>query len=128
MNAPSRKPDPRSLASMLRAAGIAAAVALAIPLHAQECSGGSAGGTDATGNQCTATVDVAAPASAPKPAESAPEKRAAATAPAGSAPAMKAAAHRKKVFDERRARFDEPGHPRVAAAPAPATPAPRNAP
>jgi hypothetical protein len=128
MNAASRKPDPGSLASTLRAVGIAAAVALAMPLHAQECSGGSAGGTDATGNQCTAPADVVAPASTAAPAGSAPAKPAAATTAAGSAPPVKAAAHRKKVFDERRARFEEPGHPRIAAAPAPAASSTRSAP
>ncbi|MDH5286567.1 MAG: hypothetical protein OEX23_08045 [Betaproteobacteria bacterium] len=33
---------------------------LAGPLHAQVCSGGNDGGTDATGNQCSTPTDVAA--------------------------------------------------------------------
>jgi hypothetical protein len=129
MNAASRKSDRPSLARMLRAAGIAAAVALAMPLHAQECSGGSAGGTDATGNQCNDPVAaLAAPATASTPEAGAVSKPVPTTAPAGSAPTTKATAHRKKVFDERRARFQDAGHPRVAAAPAPATVTPRPAP
>ena len=33
------------------------------PLHAQVCSGGAGGGTDAVGNQCSTPNDVAEPAS-----------------------------------------------------------------
>jgi hypothetical protein len=101
----------------LRALGLAAAVALAIPGHAQECSGGSAGGTDATGNQCNAPVVAAAPPSALANGTGAAPKPAAAAAPGAAAVPLKAAAHRKKVFDERRARFEDHGHPRVSAAP-----------
>jgi len=37
---------------IIRASSLAAALLLAAPLHAQVCSGGTDGGTDATGNQC----------------------------------------------------------------------------
>ena len=110
MSAANRMPASPRITRTLRALGLAAAVALATAAHGQGCSGGSPGGTDATGNQCNdpATVAAAPPAASPTP--------------------MKAAAHRKKVFDERRARFEDAGHPRVAAAPAPATVTPRPAP
>lgn len=95
---------------------------------ASPCAGGPDGGTDATGNQCNAPVDVAPPALASSPDAGAATKAPAATPAAGSPPPMKAAAHRKKVFDERRARFEDAGHPRVAAAPGPAASSLRSAP
>jgi hypothetical protein len=120
---------------VLRALGVVAVLALAGPAHGQECSGGSAGGTDATGNQCNgpAAIEAAgdrpgfAPSAAASNAQRDPAaKRAAAggAKPAANpdraqeAPAaqMGAAAHRKQVFDERRARFNDGGHARVAEA------------
>jgi hypothetical protein len=50
--------------------GLAAALVCSGPLHAQDCSGGPAGGTDATGNQCNAASEPAArlmPTEAPSP-------------------------------------------------------------
>jgi hypothetical protein len=119
----------------LRALGVVAVLALAGPAHGQECSGGSGGGTDATGNQCNGQAAIEAagdrpglapPVSAPNAQRDPAAKRAATGAAkpalnpdrAQEAPAaqMGAAAHRKQVFDERRARFNDSGHARVAAA------------
>jgi len=52
---------------IIRTLSLAAAVFLAAPLHAQVCSGGTDGGTDATGNQCNdpgAMASYVAPADA----------------------------------------------------------------
>lgn len=133
MNAADRMPASPRITRTLRALGFVAAVVLATAAHGEGCSGGSAGGTDATGNQCNDPVAIGAaddrsgndPAAA---VAAIPAKPVAAAAPTASPPPMKAAAHRKKVFDERRARFEDAGHPRVAAAPAPATVTPRAAP
>ncbi len=43
-----------------RALYLIAAFTLASPVYAQECSGGSGGGVDATGNQCSDTATAAA--------------------------------------------------------------------
>lgn len=142
-----QKVNPLGMMRMLRTLGLAAAVAFAGPAHSQECSGGSGGGIDATGNQCNDPVAVAAsgdrpglaaPVSATKSAHDSPTKRVAAGAAnpavdsdrASAAPisGMRAAAHRKQMFDERRARFNESGHARVAEAqPSSATGASRGA-
>ena len=44
----------------VRALYLIAAFTLASPVYAQECSGGSGGGVDATGNQCSNTATAAA--------------------------------------------------------------------
>lgn len=133
MNPANRIPASPRISRTLRALGLAAAVVLATAAHGQGCSGGNAGGTDATGNQCNDPAAVAADgdrsANAPTPAVAAIPANPAASAPPATSPApMKAAAHRKKVFDERRARFADAGQPRIAAAPAPATVTARPAP
>jgi len=147
MKAAMQKSNSLDMTRMLRALGLAAVVAFAGPAHSQECSGGSGGGTDATGNQCNDPVAIAASGerpgiavsvSAPETAHDSPTKRIAAGAAnpavdsdrASAAPisGMRVAAHRKQVFDERRARFNDSGHARVAdAQPSGATGASRGA-
>jgi len=115
MNAARSKLSASRFTNALRVLGLAAAIAVSAPARTQGCSGGIDGGTDATGNQCNhppaaAAVDRSAvAASAGKPARA---------SDANPRP-VSAAAHRKQVFDERRARFEDPGHARVAATGAP---------
>ena len=143
MNSVNDKVDSLHVTRVLRILGLAAVLAFAVPAQSQECSGGNAGGTDATGNQCSDPVAVAESGaghsaaslvSPPKAKQTLPSNRVVAgtgTPTTSSArtpdPSMSqtgAAAHRKQVFDERRARFNGSGHARFAAARAPVASAP----
>ena len=130
MNAADRMPASPRITRTLHAVGFVAAVVLATAAQGEACSGGSAGGTDATGNQCNDPVAIAASGdrSANEPSATLDANAAKPVAAAASPPPMTAAEHRKKLFDERRARFADGGAQRVAAAPARTAVAPRNAP
>ena len=134
MNATNGNFGSLDLTRVLRVLGLAAVLAFADPAHSQECSGGNGGGTDATGSQCSDPVAIvgsgvghsaASIVSAPKAEQALPSNRgvegagtskvnSARTTDPSTSP-MKPAAHRKHVFDERRARFNDGGHARVAA-------------
>jgi hypothetical protein len=143
MNSVNDKVDSLHVTRVLRVFGLAAVLAFAVPAQSQECSGGNGGGTDATGNQCSDPVAVAESGaghsaaslvSPPKVEQALLSNRAvvgtgtpatsSARTPDPSKSQMGAAAHRKQVFDERRARFNGSGHARVAEARAPVAAAP----
>jgi hypothetical protein len=71
--------------NILRTLWLAAGLALAGSLHAQACSGGSGGGTDATGNQCSDSATVALYAARHDAAASLPLARTGKIAPAKAA-------------------------------------------
>ena len=143
INSVNDKVDSLHVTRVLRVFGFAAVLAFAIPAQSQKCSGGNGGGTDATGNQCGDPVAVAESGvghsaaslvSPPKAEQALPSNRvvagtgtpttSSARTPDPATSQMGAAAHRKQVFDERRARFNGSGHARVAEARAPVATAP----
>jgi hypothetical protein len=58
--------DMNAVKNAIRAMLVAAAVVLSAAAHAQNCSGGPDGGTDATGNQCSHSNPVAASTATPR--------------------------------------------------------------
>lgn len=70
---------------LTRALITAAALCLAATAHAHDCSGGTDGGMDATGNQCNDKAPVTASVPARAPAAVRPAGRAASAVPATTA-------------------------------------------
>ena len=64
------------------------AAIFAAPLHAQVCSGGAAGGSDANGNQCSDSTMIGAYANAPDVASPAPSAKMSGTQVPPSVPAV----------------------------------------